>query len=419
MRASRATTRIPDATTAVADSERSAPPQRDKQSKVTIVGAGIAGLTTAYRLAQRGYDVSVIEAESVPGGNLAGALGDDSTTVFEVYPHMFGQWYNNFWQLMADIGVIRENAFEPQPVCGYLRIGEFPDFRLLRNNGSPRTAIDNLLSGIISMPNMFLAAYTIIDLLTQDFERDGLLAEQSLNGFVITRPYATERVAEFFQSLIQNIWSVDSYLTAAGAYQNFAQYQFCRPTPQCWGLRSSNSYEAIIEPLCKALRHKLGKDPIRCGEKVIGVTVRHPDNRVAQISIERRGENAHSVTITEEVENLVLAVTPTTLHELVMKVAGASAQAMTGRNPEVPIVQVLPELADTRRLASAPIPVVYVFFKHSVRDIPEYYVALAGSRYSLTFVKIKALTAHGGGRTVLAVAASDFELAAGRSEIPA
>jgi predicted NAD/FAD-binding protein len=232
---------------ATAGSQASVSPQSGPR-KVTIVGAGIAELTTAYRLAERGYDVSVIEAQSVAGGNLAGAQRDDGAVVFEIYPHMFGQWYENFWKLMVDIGVTRENAFEPRPVCGYLRGGEFPHYRLLRNNGSPRTVIGNLLSGIMSIPNMFLAAYTIVDLLTQDFSQGDLLSEQSVNGFVITRPYTTERVAEFFQLLILNIWSANSYLTAASAYENFSQYQFRRPTPQCWVLRTSSS-EAIIVAL--------------------------------------------------------------------------------------------------------------------------------------------------------------------------
>jgi hypothetical protein len=382
-------------------------PKGARQQKVTIVGSGIAGLTTAYRLAQRGYDISIIEAQTVAGGNLAGAPSDDGAAVFEVYPHMFGQWYSNFWKLMADIGVTRENAFKQLPVCGFLRSGQFPHYRLLQNCGSPRTMIDNLLSGIMSIPNMFLAAYTIIDLLTQDFAGDSLLSDQSVNGFVITRPYATESVAEFFELLILNIWSADSYLTAAGAYQKFAQYQFRSPTPQCWVVRT-NSSQAIIEPLRMALERILGKDPIRRGERVTGVTVNPANNRVTQISIKAQ----ETETTTEQVENLVLAVPPTALPELVMKIAAiperAAPRDLLPTTRAVPIVHFLPELADTRRLTSEPIPVVYAFFKRALTDIPEYYVALTGSRYSLTFVKVTALTAHNDGNTVLAVAASDF-----------
>src|SRR5581483_8033750 len=38
--------------------------------KVTIIGAGLAGLTTAYRLMQHGYEPTVYEARSRPGGRI-------------------------------------------------------------------------------------------------------------------------------------------------------------------------------------------------------------------------------------------------------------------------------------------------------------------------------------------------------------
>ena len=39
--------------------------------KIGIIGAGIAGLAAAVRMANRGYDVNVFEANSYPGGKLS------------------------------------------------------------------------------------------------------------------------------------------------------------------------------------------------------------------------------------------------------------------------------------------------------------------------------------------------------------
>ena len=68
--------------------------------RVTIVGAGIAGLSAALRLAERGYPVTVYERSARLGGNLGSR--SVSGTELDVYPHMYLNWYRNFWSLLAD-----------------------------------------------------------------------------------------------------------------------------------------------------------------------------------------------------------------------------------------------------------------------------------------------------------------------------
>jgi len=50
------------------------PVARSREERVAIIGAGPAGLTAAYNLAQQGYAVTVFEAASVAGGMLTGAI---------------------------------------------------------------------------------------------------------------------------------------------------------------------------------------------------------------------------------------------------------------------------------------------------------------------------------------------------------
>ena len=57
------------------------------KKRVVIVGAGMGGLTSALRLSHHGYDVTVLEASSVPGGKvhtreIDGAKIDSGPTVF-------------------------------------------------------------------------------------------------------------------------------------------------------------------------------------------------------------------------------------------------------------------------------------------------------------------------------------------------
>ena len=80
---------------------------------VAVVGGGIAGLTAALRLAQNGCKVTVYEKNATVGGNLGGAQ-DQHGKFHDVYPHMFGDWYNNFWKLVAELGLSLEHDFDPQ-----------------------------------------------------------------------------------------------------------------------------------------------------------------------------------------------------------------------------------------------------------------------------------------------------------------
>ena len=42
----------------------------DSKNKIVIIGAGISGLTTAYLLNKKGFDVTVLEKKKEPGGSI-------------------------------------------------------------------------------------------------------------------------------------------------------------------------------------------------------------------------------------------------------------------------------------------------------------------------------------------------------------
>ncbi len=372
--------------------------------KVTIVGGGIAGLTAALRLAERGFAVTVFEQYPLVGGNLSAVK---RRGVFhEVYPHMFGQWYHNFWRLVDDVGLSREDDFERRDQFGVLRLGEFPNYKVMTNLGARGTAIENLMTGIMSPAELFIISYTILDLIARGEGDAQFLASQTLNDFIVNRPYTTPETARFFAQSIDNIWSIDSDLTSAVAYQRFAKYAFREPSPSAWVLKG-NSYEHLILPLRKKLEEL--KVAIEDSAEVKGVRVR--DGRIAEISYDKIVYDEEGVELKRTqhaephaIESLILAASPGGLSDMIFSKAGSRPGAKAGDRS---IVSVLPDLANVRRLGSAPLPVLTVAFTRTLADIPSYYVALTDSKYALTFVKIEELSTPE--KTVLALAASDFD----------
>ncbi len=74
-----------------------------------VVGAGIAGLTAAWRLQRAGRSVHILEAETVPGGNVR--TTESSGFRMEAGPNSFLGSSEYLWKLIRELGM--ENEAEP------------------------------------------------------------------------------------------------------------------------------------------------------------------------------------------------------------------------------------------------------------------------------------------------------------------
>src|SRR5215470_7765909 len=134
----------------------------ERRPRVTIVGAGIAGMSAALRLLQAGCAVTVIERTARVGGQF-GAV-EDRGRYHEHAFHIFADWCQNFFSICREIGLRRPTdpgqeavAFVPQtafltlqPITreSSLKGREIEDFRRLEYLGSPQYFWKNVNSGV-------------------------------------------------------------------------------------------------------------------------------------------------------------------------------------------------------------------------------------------------------------------------------
>lgn len=78
--------------------------QVSQGKRVVVVGAGWAGLGATYHLAKQGYDVTLLEAGSYPGGLVAGWKTAAGRSV-EAGIHGFWYPYRNIFSLINELGI--------------------------------------------------------------------------------------------------------------------------------------------------------------------------------------------------------------------------------------------------------------------------------------------------------------------------
>ena len=401
--------------------------------KVTIVGAGLAGMTAALRLLQQGFKVTLIERDTSIGGKWRAI--QKPKTKFEDYHehsyHFFCNWFINFWELVDDLG-LREN-FEPRTTYKVLRQGEYPRTIDITNVGDPRCAMSNLLSGLAPIPDMFLYNYSMIDLLAERFDRERFTDILSVNGWSRSRPYMTDRSAELHDLVMAKAFALPIFRTSAASYKKFNQFCHRLPAPQAWVLKG-NSQEFFHSYLLKVLE-KFNKSKclfgLRLAETVTGLEldngakVTHlyirkqpPDNKTLSpseyesfnmsvppnlqrfkgrfknfpLELEREGApqselrrvgNFEYETENSEDENDNLKDEKEELcGDLILAVPPRALSYLADEN----VVRADPQLGRVRQITSWPMASLSLFFKKKIEHMPKEHITLFHSMFDLTFV---------------------------------
>ncbi len=91
-------------------------PTSTSPKKVVIIGAGWAGLSAAHHLSKQGYEVTLLEAGTYPGGLVAGWQTPKGRSV-EAGIHGFWYPYSNIFALTDELGI--------QPFTPYTRSSQY------------------------------------------------------------------------------------------------------------------------------------------------------------------------------------------------------------------------------------------------------------------------------------------------------
>jgi isorenieratene synthase len=359
--------------------------------RVTIAGGGIAGASAALRLAQRGFRVKLYERGDRLGGNLGSRPAGEGLTL-DVYPHMYLNWYRNFWALLADAGGRgRDDGFTPYMTVWQVRPdGKMVSLRDPYSPWDPRALAANLFSGLAPAADMLLFGYASVDLLAERLQSTVDLDQLSVSAFLRSRPYMTQAAAAAFDSFITMVWGIPSYLASATEYRAYLDHCLAAPTPAFWLPRGS-AQEIVIGPLRAALE-RVGVQ-IVTGVAVDAVQCDPDRRRIRAIAL----KPAAGERYLEELDELVLAVT-----------APEAARLVRAAEDGTPVVELAPATAQLSRLRTQAIPIVHAFFARRLAGLPAEPVGLLGSPLALAFTDISqtwdGLEAPG---SVLALSASD------------
>jgi uncharacterized protein with NAD-binding domain and iron-sulfur cluster len=346
-------------------------------ANVTIVGGGLAGMVAAWRLLERGCNVSIFEASGRWGGK-AGATQSGGTFEEHGY-HIFPAWYQNVRRLVDELGL--RDSFRDCTEFKQLRAGAYPDFRTFTNITSARYVWSNLTAGVIPFAETFLFFYAALDLMSQPYRYRAQLDQVTVTGFLRSRFYRTERIAQQFQELMLKGISVPTYEVSAMTMRNVMRFWVKSPEPMHRILKG-DLQSLWIEPIRTKIA-SLGAS-LHLGRRLVAIDMDSDKVRRVRFVDGEGNEEEHPV------DHLLLAIPVERVSALVKDKLYACA----------------PDLGELGHVQTRPMTAFNIYFKNRIPDMPSAHVNLLDSSYGISFIDVSQ-TWGTENRTVLNLIASD------------
>jgi 15-cis-phytoene desaturase len=123
-------------------------------TRVAVIGGGLAGLACAVALADRGHQVTVLEASTRLGGRAGSWIEPTSGDVVDIGPHIFHSEYHNMLAFLERLGTRHLICWQPGKV---ITLAGKPEPLALRH--WPMPAPLSLLPSLIKAPGLRTADY--------------------------------------------------------------------------------------------------------------------------------------------------------------------------------------------------------------------------------------------------------------------
>jgi uncharacterized protein with NAD-binding domain and iron-sulfur cluster len=259
--------------------------------KVVVLGAGIAGLVTAYELADRGMDVTVLEAAPFPGGRTSTWVDERGRTV-DTGLHVVADHYVNLIDVLTRLGATRKlrwvekhTYLQPSrdPLEWYFTQAR-PPFHFIR---PMREMPVKLLHRLALIRTSFeMAAYAQEDLAELDDVRylDWHHEHRLGDGFLLDLAEAACDAATFL--------TID--VAAARPVLSWMKYLMRHRRAGDVGIFDTTLEEGMIGPLVRAIEARGGK--IRTSTAVVGFEVEGKRVRAVRVQRATHGGPCHAAS---------------------------------------------------------------------------------------------------------------------------
>ncbi len=344
--------------------------------RVTIVGAGVAGMSAALKLLERGFDVILYEQDDFVGGMLRSYEDDVTTTRREHSYHMFPNFYFNFWTIAEQLGL--QDNFTPREAFRFLRHDDLANLPAIFNPGGPQQFLRNLASYAVPAPDMFIYMYSMIDMLSEPPEKDDLMHKISVNGFLHSRPYMTATAAQLHQTLWETVWAISSYQASLSSYRTFVKYTNRYSVPELW-LLAGNKWDYLMKPWLEKLESYGERFQLHKRHRLERVEPNEDGTRIEKLhfviaegspSVDKDWKRGPDVPVNVANDEVILSVTPGMMADLV----------------EGDLFEADPDLGQIRYLQSEPMGALQLYLNRRIPDMPDDVTDFENAPYYMTFL---------------------------------